>query len=132
MFITSSRHAYEVLKKHTRFDIEEMWVIALNSQLKIIELEMLFRGTVDHCHVHPRDIFRFICLQNASSFIIAHNHPTQDTEPSQQDIELTQKIFTLSKMMEVRFLDHLILSDTTYSSMSEDGVMAKLSNSTLI
>ena len=132
MFITSSRHAYDVLKKHTRFDVEEMWVIALNSQLKMIDLQMLFRGTVDQCHVHPRDIFRFVCLQNASSFIIAHNHPSQDTEPSQEDIELTQKIFNLAQMMEIRLLDHLILSEKTYSSMSEDGILKKLSNCTLI
>lgn len=80
---------------------------------------MLFRGTVDACTVHPRDIFRFGCLQNASQLIIAHNHPSGDPQPSEPDLEFTERLIKVGWAIEIPIVDHLILTPDTYFSMAE-------------
>jgi DNA repair protein RadC len=104
-------------------DVEELWCLALGPGLKLIAVQMIFRGTVDACTVHPRDIFRFACLQNASQLIIAHNHPSGDHEPSLQDLEFTQKLIEVGWAIEIPIVDHLIITDSTYSSMAESRIL---------
>jgi DNA repair protein RadC len=60
--ICSAAQAFEALQDLSTSSVEEFWAIALNPAKRIIACEMLFRGTVDHCLVHPRDVFRFACL----------------------------------------------------------------------
>lgn len=119
MQIQSHKHAYQILKKHMAKDVEEFWCLALASNLKLIELKLIFRGTVDYCTVHPRDIFRFACVTNASKLIIAHSHPSGDTTPSANDLEITTRLVSISKLIEIPIIDHLILTEKTYSSMAE-------------
>lgn len=121
MQIQSHKHAYQTLKKHMAMDVEEFWCLALASNLNLIDLKLIFRGTVDFCTVHPRDIFRYACTTNASKLIIAHSHPSGDTRPSNHDIEVTRKLVNLSKVIEIPILDHLILTKKTYLSMAEQG-----------
>lgn len=122
MIIHSSQIAVEVFKKHLINNVEEFWVMALNSNLQLLQLDMLFRGTVDKCLVHPRDVFRFACLHNATSLIIAHNHPSGDPLPSLQDINLTKKLIKASHLLEIPILDHIIISHSGYSSLADYGM----------
>ncbi len=121
--IVSSSWAHHVLKKNMCQDVEELWCLALGPSLDLIAIQMIFRGTVDACLVHPRDIFRFACLQNASQLIIAHNHPSGDLTPSKQDIEFTHRMIKLGQMMEILVLDHLILTKKHYLSLVESGLL---------
>jgi DNA repair protein RadC len=127
MKIDSSQKAFAILSKHIAIDVEEFWVLALNSSLEIINKKMLFRGTVDRCPFHPRDLIRFLCSQNASCFVIAHNHPSGDSRPSQEDLEITKKIFVLSALVEIPLKDHLILSKENYFSFADTGWLKKIS-----
>ncbi len=104
-------------------DVEEVWVAALTSQLHIIEKKLVFRGTVDSCLFHPREIVRFLCLCNASSFVMAHNHPSGNPKPSTSDIKLTKKIFELSKLIEIPLNDHLIIAGSKYFSFADSGAL---------
>lgn len=106
--------------------VEEFWVIALNSNLEIIEKKLLFRGTVDRCLIHPRDLIRFLCSQNASAFIIAHNHPSGDPRPSKEDLAVTKKLVMLAMLIEIPMKDHLILSKKGYFSFADTGILARL------
>jgi DNA repair protein RadC len=123
--ILSSQHAFDFLRPKISRDVEEFWVLALTAGKRLIAARMMFRGTVDRCEVHPRDIFRFACLTNASSVLIAHNHPHGDPTPSQEDLLLTTRLVELSSLMEIPILDHLILTDKNgYTSLFEYGRMS--------
>jgi DNA repair protein RadC len=121
MQIQSHKHAYQILKKHIALDVEEFWSLALASNLKLINLKLIFRGTVDSCTVHPRDIFRFACITNASKLIIAHSHPSGEAKPSLTDIEITNRLIRISKIIEIPIIDHLIITEHSYLSMAEKG-----------
>ena len=82
---------------------------------------MLFRGTVDSCLIHPRDIFRFACVNNASSLLIAHNHPSQDCTPSDHDHSITKRLVKAGKLLQMPIVDHVILTDEDYYSFADNG-----------
>ncbi len=121
MKISSSQLAYNILRKHMIQDVEELWCLALGPGLKLISVQMIFRGTVDACTAHPRDIFRFACMANASQLIIAHNHPSGDRTPSRQDLEFTQRVITVGWHIEIPIIDHLILTKSNYLSLADSG-----------
>ena len=125
MQINSSQKAYKIFEKIMDLDVEEFWILALNSNLEIIEKKLLFRGTVDRCLIHPRDVIRFVCGQNATSFIMAHNHPSGDPRPSKEDLEITKKFVMLSMLMEIPVKDHLIVSKQKYFSFADSGLIAR-------
>ena len=91
-------------------DVEEFWVVALNSQCQLLDARMLFRGTVDQCLFHPRDLFRYGLLKNASSLVVAHNHPTGQCFPSPEDKQITKKMIAAGKLLDIPVLDHIIFS----------------------
>lgn len=121
MKITQPKEAYQFFRTRIRGDIEEFWMATLNSDKKITASACLFRGTVDHCLFHPRDVFRFACLHNASSFVVAHNHPSGSALPSAEDIQVTEQLLTLSLVMQIPIVDHLILAGRGYYSFLEKG-----------
>jgi len=121
--ILCSSRAYQVLKKHMQLDVEELWCLALGPSLNLIDIKMIFRGTIDSCIAHPRDIFRFACLKNATQLIIAHNHPSGDPTPSPQDIEFTRKLINLGYIIEIPVVDHLILTTHSYYSIAESELL---------
>lgn len=117
--ITSSMKAQALFSECKKADVEEFWVVSLNTKLQVIEKKMLFRGTLHSCIFHPRDLFRFVVTTNAFSFIVAHNHPSGDCRPSQEDLRITKRIKALAEMIEIRMNDHLILSRNSYYSFSD-------------
>lgn len=123
--VSTSLQAYEILRNEINPHAEELWVLALDSQMNLVRKEMLFRGTVDFCLIHPRDIFRCLVQANASSFILAHNHPSQNVLPSEQDLILTRKIHQLAQMFEIPLNDHLVVCETNYFSMADHGYFKK-------
>jgi DNA repair protein RadC len=123
MHINSSFKAYELLKSHIGMLQEEVWLLCLDSELKVLGIDMLFRGTVDCCLLHPRDLIRQLCLRNASSFILAHNHPSQNPLPSREDIAVTRKINKISKLLEIQFQDHIIITSKTYFSLADKRIL---------
>jgi DNA repair protein RadC len=125
MRINSSQKAYKILKQNMDLDVEEFRVLALNSNLEILDKKLLFRGTVDHCLVHPRDLIKFLCTANASAFIMAHSHPSNDPRPSRDDIRVTKKFVMISTMVEIPMKDHLILSKDNYFSFADSGMLQR-------
>lgn len=119
MNILSSRVAYNYLHKLLTAEVEEFWVTTLRSDRSVIRSSCLFRGTVDSCPVHPRDIFRFACLQNASAIIISHNHPSEDPRPSVEDRRVTEQILRAGKLLQIPLLDHLIITSSGYWSYAD-------------
>lgn len=124
--IISSLEAFEIIKMHFNPFAEEVWVLALNSKLNLLGKEMIFRGTVDSCPIHPRDIFRYLIAQNATAYILVHNHPSQDAYPSPQDLKITKKLRTMSNLLEIKMLDHLIITKEKYFSFADGGLLSSI------
>lgn len=118
MEIVTAEHAYRCLRHLANLDVEEFWILALGPRKTLLRSKMLFRGTVDRCPVHPRDVFRFACLENASSVLVAHNHPGDDVRPSEEDLAVTERLIQAGDLLEIPVLDHLIISKAGYSNFA--------------
>lgn len=121
--IHNSRFAFESLKAKFNPDAEEFWLLTLNSTLHLTQLILVTKGTLNYCLVHPRDLFRECVKANAFTFIMAHNHPSLNVKPSNEDIKLTRRLFKLAQMMEIPMADHIIFSDKTYFSFRENNLI---------
>ncbi len=117
--LLSAIDAFQCIQPHFEWEQEEVHIIALDSRQSVINHRLMFRGTVDSCLIHPRDIFRYVIQNNASAFIMFHNHPTGILNPSSEDVKFTKKLKQLSKMMEIVFLDHIILTRDGFQSLKE-------------
>jgi DNA repair protein RadC len=100
--------------------------IFLNNQHQLITFEKLFRCTVGHTNVHPRVILRRALELNSAALILVHNHPSGSTRPSTSDINITKKLTTLLSEIDVRVLDHLIVTTSTVTSMADLGLLPAL------
>ena len=123
--LLNSLDAFRHFRSHFAWNQEEVHVVAMNSNQIPIATRLIFRGTVDFCLFHPRDIFRFLIVMNASGFMIAHNHPSGDSTPSYPDIILTKKLIAAAKLLQIDFIDHLILTPESFTSLKEFGVFSK-------
>lgn len=117
MNISTAREVHWTLFPSIDWCVEQAWVLALDSQLKLIEFHLISKGTVNFCSIHPRDVFRFIISKNATQFILAHNHPSENDLPSIQDIAFTKKIVKLAELHEIPLLDHVIMTKTKATSL---------------
>ena len=118
-FIDSPRAIFETVRINFNPHAEELWVLGLNSHGLILGHQMIFRGTVDLCLSHPRDILRYVISLNSSSFAVAHNHPSGDPTPSARDIKMTKKIFKLGQLIEIPLLDHVIFTSDKFVSLQQ-------------
>ncbi len=110
----SSETVYNYLSGFMRWlDKETVFVMLLNAKCKLIKVEEISRGTVSTALSHPRDIIRPAIIYNANSFILAHNHPSGDPNPSSLDDELTEQVKNAAKLLQIKMLDHIIIGDPT-------------------
>jgi DNA repair protein RadC len=89
---------------------EHLMALFLNARNELLYKKPMFIGTLNANLVHPREIFQEALKQNAASVILAHNHPSGDNEPSEDDILITKRISEAGKMMGVEVLDHVIIA----------------------
>lgn len=88
---------------------ESLRVILLDARLKLIRVVEAFRGSLNECPAHPREIFRPAVLHSAYALIVAHNHPSGDPAPSTADNRLTVRLREAAELMQIRIIDHIIL-----------------------
>lgn len=94
----------------------------LDSKHRVLAFEEMFRGTINITTVYPREVVKEALRWNAAAVILAHDHPSGETRPSQQDIELTSTLKKILQVIDVRVLDHLIVGDTV-QSLADAGVI---------
>jgi DNA repair protein RadC len=98
-------------------------VIFLDAQLRLIEVQPMFRGTVVQTAVYPREVVKAALLVNAASVLVAHNHPSGVAEPSRADEVLTTALKSALSLVDVRLLDHLVVSASEVVSLAERGLL---------
>lgn len=122
--ILASKHAYDVLKAKLKdLPHEEFWVIFLNRSNSILKIECISKGGVSGTIVDSRLILKPAIEHLASSLILAHNHPSGNLNPSQEDLLLTKKVKEASKLIDIIVQDHLIIGDETYYSFADEGLI---------
>lgn len=98
-------------------------VLYLNSQHQLIDVDELFMGTIDGAAVYPREIARAALEYNAAALVLGHNHPSGVTDPSAADRRITERIVEAMKLLDIRVLDHVIVSTTGAFSFAESGLI---------
>ena len=98
-------------------------VMFLDSQHRLIALEEMFRGTLAQTSVYPREVVRLALRHNAAAVVLAHNHPSGVAEPSQHDRLLTERLVAALGLVEVRVLDHIVVSAGATVSMAARGLL---------
>ena len=116
--IDSSEMAFQLLKSNYNVYAEEFWGVYLTHQMQLIKIVMVHKGTLNSCKIHPRDLFREAVHANAYAIIIAHNHTSQNVEPSIEDIRITKKLIRCARLLEIPILDHVIFTSDKYFSFS--------------
>lgn len=100
----------------------EVFAVAfLDTRHRIIAIEDMFRGTVDGCEVHSREVVRQALTHNAAAVILAHNHPSGSTDPSAADRAVTQRLKSALALVDIRLLDHFVVGDGAPVSMAARG-----------
>ena len=93
--------------------------VLLTARKKVLAVDELYRGTLDQALLHPREIFTAALRRNAHSFILVHNHPSGDPEPSEEDYVFTRQLLACSRFMDIPFLDHVIVALQGFCSLRE-------------
>ena len=104
-------------------DVEEFWLLLLNQNHRLIKKMFIARGGISEVSVDVRIIIREAVLANATILAVCHNHPSGSLRPSQMDNDLTYSIQNACRLMRIRFLDHIIITDGAYYSYHEEGII---------
>ncbi|WP_288377627.1 DNA repair protein RadC [uncultured Pseudomonas sp.] len=110
------------LKSMLRHESSEVFgCLFLDNKHRPLAFEILFRGTINRAVVYPREVVRRALAHNAAALILCHNHPSGNSEPSQDDVHLTRTLKQALALIDVRVLDHVIVGDGEPLSMVEQG-----------
>lgn len=118
----------DAVKKYLQLSIgnkphESFAVLFLDVQNRLIEMKEMFRGTLTHASVYPREVVKAALACNAASLILAHNHPSGNTDPSAADRSLTDALKQALALVDVRVLDHFIVAGNRVYSFAEHGMV---------
>ena len=126
--ILNPQNCVSLLTKYSRMKQEHFGVIFLNSQKEVIQTKCFFIGSDNSCNIYPKIVFWKACKLEASAMILFHNHPSGNTNPSQKDIELTERFEKGGNLLGIQILDHIIISKYDYYSFLEHDNMNKKEN----
>lgn len=120
-----------VLLRDNKIDQEKehFWMIGMNEAGYILYIELIALGTYRSVDIEPMNVFRVAVMKNASRVIAVHNHPTGRLEPSDADKEVTDRLIQVGRILNITFVDHLIISPVNYSSFRATGLMDELEKS---
>ena len=129
MFINGSEDTAAVfgpLLKDLRY--EEIWIAILDAKSRIITKVRIASGSSDSVSSSISDIFREVILNRGNQIVVVHNHPTDDVEPSIEDIEFTTRLYEASRIFKIHLKDHVIIGESEYFSMAESGLLKHISD----
>jgi DNA repair protein RadC len=120
--VRTPTQAYDLFKD-TFGDTEEMWALFLNIKSNIVDKYLVAKGGYNTILCTPADIFVPALRLNARNFILAHNHPSGDCNPSKEDIIFTKKVDRAAEYVGMNFVDHLIFANDNFYSFKKQGVI---------
>jgi DNA repair protein RadC len=121
--LTNPTQTVQYLRSRLRdHDYEVFACLMLDNRNRVIAFREMFRGTIDGASVYPREVVKQALADNAAAVILAHNHPSGISEPSQADIRITERLRKALALVDIRVLDHVIVGDET-TCLSEQGLV---------
>lgn len=120
--ISSSKDVFELMQPMIGdLEMEEFWVVFLNNSNKVLSKQKISSGGITGTVVDVRLVFKMALELYATSVILCHNHPSGGLKPSQADLNLTQKMADAGKVMDIKVLDHLIITGNHFYSFADEG-----------
>ncbi len=122
--ITSSKDVFELFQQIIGdLPYEEFWILLLNRSSKIIDKRKISQGGTSGTVIDVKLILKDAIEKLATSIILCHNHPSGNTQPSDKDISITTKLKEAAKVMDIPVLDHIIITDSSYYSFADEGML---------
>ena len=120
--LNNSREVYNVMKPlfAENDDVETFFCLFLNGRNRIISIEKMFSGSISSAAIYPREIVKRVIALKACAVVMAHNHPSGSTDPSNDDRCITKTIAMALATIDVQLLDHIVIGDG-YTSMADRG-----------
>ncbi len=131
--LESSADAVQLLKEElSLLDREALCVLNLNAKVKPINASIVSVGDLNSTSVHPRELFKCAVLSSAAGIILMHNHPSGDSTPSNDDIQVTSRLIAAGRILGIRIIDHIIIGpENQHYSMADKGLIKEMEESTI-
>ncbi|PXZ07592.1 DNA repair protein [Gilliamella apicola] len=134
-YIESSDDVYSIMQRvllrENKIDKEKehFWIIGMNEAGYILYIELIALGSVKAVNIEPMNVYRVAVMKNATRVIAIHNHPTGRLAPSKADLDITDRLIQVGRILNIALVDHLIISTEAYDSLKSRGVMDELEKS---
>lgn len=115
-----ARYFMEIL----RHEKKEHFIVAfLDAKCRMMSYQMISTGSLTSAVVHPREVYKVAIQKAAHSIVVLHNHPSGDPAPSQEDLQITERLKKVGEVIGIRLLDHIIIGDGVYKSLKEESYL---------
>ena len=118
---TSAENVFELFRDLAQEAKENFVALHLDAKNRIICFDRVSIGSLSASIVHPREVYKTALLSSAAAVLFIHNHPSGDTTPSREDIEMTKRLKDAGELLGIRVLDHLIIGEEEYYSFANNG-----------
>ena len=109
---------------------EHFWIIGLAQNSRILYIELISIGTINSAPVDPMEVFSIALQKRTVKVILVHNHPSGNVRPSEEDKDITDRLIQVGNIVNIQVIDHLIITEKSYNSFSDTGIMNELERST--
>ena len=123
---------HRILLRENKIDQnrEHFWVIGLENNNRILFIELICLGTVNKTFAEPMEVFSLALQKRAVNIILCHNHPSGELKPSAKDKDITDRLIQVGKIVSTEVVDHLIITEKSYLSFTDIGLIEELKKST--
>jgi len=108
---------------------EHVWAVGLATDNSILHIELVSMGTINKSLVEPMEVFSFALQKRAVKLILVHNHPSGSLEPSESDIDITDRLVQTGVIVNLPLVDHLIITELSFYSFEQSGLMSRIRKS---
>lgn len=115
--------SFLVMEDMCYLDREHFRVILLNTKNRVLDVDTVSIGSLNASLVHPREVFKRAVQRSAAAIILVHNHPSGDPSPSQEDLQISQRLCEAGRIIGIEVLDHIIIGDHVFTSFKEKGLI---------
>lgn len=121
--INSPQDVFDLIRKDIfQKDKEHLFLLSLNTRNMLLAKDLISIGTVNETLIHPREVFKKALVRNAVKIILVHNHPSNDPNPSDEDIKITEKVAKSGKQIGIPLIDHVIVCNNDYVSLKAQNI----------
>jgi len=120
--IQSAADAARLVSDMSHLNQEQVRVILLDSNRRVIAIPTVYLGTVNMSIIRVAELFREAITRNSPAIILTHNHPSGDSMPSPEDVELTRTVISAGKLLDIQLIDHLIIGQQSWHSLRDMGL----------